>query len=106
MTKKMAPAFLRAAMMLAFAMMLLFSPHYPWYIVWLVPFFVLVPNLPLLVYVLAFFYLFTTALADPGPKMFLLNEILYGSVAAAMVVSFAMKRVWRKSANVSFSDER
>jgi alpha-1,6-mannosyltransferase len=80
-----APAFLRAAMLLAFAMMLLFSPHYPWYIVWLVPFLLLVPNLPLLVYVLAFFYLFTTALADPGPKMFLLNRILYGSVAVSML---------------------
>jgi alpha-1,6-mannosyltransferase len=87
------PATLRAAMMLAFAMMLLFSPHYPWYIVWLVPFFVLVPSLPLLVYVMSFFYLFTTALADPGPKMFLLNEILYGSVAAAMVIWW----VWMKA---------
>jgi rSAM/selenodomain-associated transferase 1 len=83
-----APKFLRAAMMLGFAMMLLFSPHYPWYIVWLVPLLVLVPNLPLLAYVLGFFYLFTTQLADPGPKMFLLNEILYGGTAVMMVVAW------------------
>ena len=31
--------FLRPAMALAFALMLLFSPHYAWYIIWLVPFF-------------------------------------------------------------------
>ncbi len=86
------PAFLRAAMMLAFAMMLLFSPHYPWYIAWLVPFFVLVPNLPLLTYLIAFFYLFTTALATPGPKMFLLNKILYGAVAVAFLVGLLLRR--------------
>ena len=86
------PAFLRAAMMLAFAMMLLFSPHYPWYIAWLVPIFVLVPNLPLLTYLIAFFYLFTTALATPGPKMFLLNKILYGAVAVAFLVELLLRR--------------
>jgi hypothetical protein len=67
---------------LGFAMMLLFSPHYPWYIVWLIPFFALLPNLPLLTYLMMFFYMFTTALADgTAPKMFVLNEILYGAVA-------------------------
>jgi alpha-1,6-mannosyltransferase len=86
------PEFLKAAMMLGFAMMLLFSPHYPWYIVWLIPLFTLVPSLPLLAYLMAFFYLFTTALADPGPKMFLLNKILYGTVAAAMLVHVALHR--------------
>jgi hypothetical protein len=88
-----APAYLRAAMMLAFAMMLLFSPHYPWYIAWLVPFFVLVPTFPLLTYIMAFFYLFTTALANPGPKMFLLNKILYGAVAVAFLLNWLIGRL-------------
>jgi len=88
------PEFVKAAMWMAFAMMLLFSPHYPWYIVWLVPFFALVPNLPLLAYLMAFFYLFTTELADPGPKMFLLNEILYGFVAAVIVLQWTALRQW------------
>jgi len=96
-----APKFLRAAMMLGFAMMLLFSPHYPWYIVWLVPLLVLVPSLPLLAYVLGFFYLFTTQLADPGPKMFLLNEILYGGVAGLMVVAWVWGRWLRRGVQVS-----
>lgn len=86
------PTFLRAAMLLGFAMMLLFSPHYPWYIVWLIPLFTIVPNLPLLAYLMSFFYLFTTSLAEPGPKMFLLNEMLYGMVAVAFLLSLVLRR--------------
>jgi hypothetical protein len=86
------PGYLVAAMMLALALMLLFSPHYPWYIVWLMPLLALTPEAPLLAYLMVFFYLFTTALAEPGPKMFRLNERLYSVVAIAMVVGF----VWRR----------
>ena len=72
--------------------MFLFSPHYAWYIIWLVPFFTLMPNLPILTYLLGFFYLYTTALAVPGPKMFLANEILYAAVLAAFLIQLAMNR--------------
>jgi hypothetical protein len=85
-------AFLRPAFALAAALMFLFSPHYAWYIIWLVPFFTLLPNLPILTYLLGFFYLYTTALAEPGPKMFLANEILYGSVLAALILQFVLNR--------------
>jgi len=85
--------FLAPAFGFALALMLLFSPHYAWYIAWLVPFFCLLPNLTVLVYVGGFFYGYTTALADPGPKMFLLNEYLYGAVLAAAAVNVAMKIV-------------
>jgi hypothetical protein len=87
-----APPFLRCAWVFALALMLLFTPHYPWYILWLVPFLTLVPNVTLLTYVLGFFYLFTTALADPGPKMFLLNKILYGGTLLAMLADGVL---WR-----------
>lgn len=91
------PGYLRAATMLAFALMLLFSPHYPWYIVWLVPLFALAPNVPVLAYLMGFFYLFTTSLAMPGPKMFRLNERLYGVAAVALVAGWAWRRwnLWR-----------
>jgi hypothetical protein len=80
-------------MMLAVAMMLLFSPHYPWYLVWLIPFFALAPNLPLLVYLMGMFYLCTTLLADGTvANGFILNEILYGGVVAAFVLHLAMQR--------------
>jgi hypothetical protein len=87
------PMFVHGALMLGFAMMLLFSPHYPWYVAWLVPFLVLVPNLPLLAYLMAFFYMFTTALADGSQKnMFVVNEILYGVTALALVLQVATMR--------------
>ncbi len=90
--RRQTPHFMRAAGMLAFALMLLFSPHYAWYNLWLLPFMVLAPSLPLFTYVLGFFYGYTTALADPGPKMFLLNERLYGVVAISFLLHFALKR--------------
>jgi len=72
--------------------MFLFSPHYAWYIIWLVPFFTLMPNLPILTYLLGFFYLYTTALAVPGPKIFLANEILYAAVFAEFIIQLALNR--------------
>ncbi len=90
-----APAFIQVSMLLAMAMMLLFSPHYPWYVVWLIPFFALVPNLTLMMYLMMFFYMFTTALADgSGPKMFVLNKILYGAVAGAFLLEVTVLRRW------------
>ena len=64
--------------------MFLFSPHYPWYIIWLIPFFTLQPNLPILTYLMAFFYLFTTYLADGSiPNLYIINKRLYAAVAIA-----------------------
>ena len=85
-------AFLPPAFALAAALMFLFSPHYAWYMIWLVPFFTLMPNLPVLTYLLGFFYLYTTALAEPGPRMFLANEILYAAVLAAVTLQLALNR--------------
>ena len=87
-----APAFVRGAGALALAMMLLFSPHYPWYVVWLVPFMVLAPRLPMYTYVLGLWFGLTTALGEPGPKMFLMNERLYLSVAVAFGVEWVLGR--------------
>ena len=84
-----AAAFLPPAFALAAALMLLFSPHYAWYVIWLVPFVTLLPVLPGFSYVMGFFYLYTTALAAPGPKMFLANEILYGTLIATTCLQYA-----------------
>ncbi len=89
LTPRQAAAFLPPAFALAGALMLLFSPHYAWYVIWLVPFFVLLPVLPAFGYVMGFFYLYTTALAAPGPKMFLANEILYGILVATTAFEIA-----------------
>jgi len=87
-------AFLWPAFGFALALMLLFSPHYPWYVAWLVPFLVLLPNLTVMTYVCGLFYLCTTALAvGYGPKQFELNEILYGTVAIAFMIEMVGRRV-------------
>ena len=88
-------AFLPPAFALAAALMLLFSPHYAWYIIWLLPFFALMPNLPMLAYLMGFFYLYTTAYANPGPGTFFLNKILYGSTLAAFAI-WITARKWRE----------
>jgi len=86
--------FLGPAFGLALALMLLFSPHYPWYVAWLVPFLVVLPSLTVMTYVCGLFYLCTTALAvGYGPKQYELNEILYGSVAIAFMIEMAARRV-------------
>jgi hypothetical protein len=87
-------AFLGPAFGLALALMLLFSPHYPWYVAWLVPFLVLVPSLTVMTYVGGLFYLSTTALAvGYGPKQFELNEILYAAVGIALMIELTLRRV-------------
>ena len=87
-------SFLPPAFALGLALMLLFSPHYAWYIAWLFPFFALMPSLPMATYLMCFFYGYTTYLADPGPKMFLLNERLYAVTLLAFLVFLALK-AWR-----------
>ena len=84
--------FLRPAMALAFALMLLFSPHYAWYIIWLVPFFALTPSLTVLTYLMGFFYWYTTELAAPGPKMFLANKYLYAMVLGAAIIEAGLRK--------------
>ncbi len=87
-------AFMAPAFALAVALMLLFSPHYPWYIAWLIPFLCLMPNLPVLAYVGGLFYLCTTELAvGVGPKQFQLNCYLYEAVAAAVVLEVVLRQL-------------
>ncbi len=89
-------AFLLPSFAMALALMLLFSPHYPWYLAWLVPFLTLVPNLTVMAYVCVFFYMCTTALATgSGPSQFMLNEIVYAQLSVAVCVEAALRFPWR-----------
>ena len=86
---------------IALTLNLLFSPRYPWYGAWLVPFLVLVPSLTLLTYLTALFYLCTSSLATgTGAKQFQMNSILYGCVAAAFVLECGFRRWWAGSFRV------
>lgn len=85
-------AFVAPAALLAFLLMLLFSPHYPWYVIWLVPFLALDPNLTMGVYVTAVFYGLTTQWSEPGPKLFFLQKWIYGATIIAFLVQMAYTR--------------
>ena len=85
-------AFLPPALGFALALMLLFSPHYPWYVAWLIPLVVLLPSLTVLTYVGGLFFLCTTALAvGSGPPQYHLNEILYTSVVLAFFLEMTLR---------------
>ncbi len=80
---------------IALVVNLLFSPRYPWYGAWLVPFLALVPSLTLLTYLCGLFYLCTSDLAvGHGPKQYTMNSILYGMVLGALLIEAAW-RWWR-----------
>lgn len=85
-------AFLPGALFLAFSMMLAFSPHYPWYLAWLIPFGVLLPNLPVFTYTLGLFYLSATPLgAGTIEAQYHLNRILYVSVLLACFLELMIR---------------
>jgi alpha-1,6-mannosyltransferase len=90
------PAFLRPAAALAFTLMLLFSPHYPWYVIWLVPFIVLMPSLPMGVYVTGIFYGLTTQWSEPGAKLYFLEKCIYGATLIAFLLQWVYQRNLRR----------
>ena len=85
-------AFIPSAFNLASALMLLFSPHYPWYFLWIIPFTVLIPYVPAIFYITACFFLYTTEFAAPGPKMYYMNEWLYGTLLVVVAADWARRR--------------
>ena len=77
---------------MALAMMLAFSPHYPWYLAWLIPFGVLLPNLPVFTYTLGLFYLCATSLgAGTAESQYQLNSILYAAVLLSVAVEATIR---------------
>ena len=75
---------------------MLFSPHYPWYFLWILPFAVMLRHLPAIVLTLEATYWFSTELALPGPKMFRMNEYMYGIFFASIAVDLFV-RWWRNA---------
>jgi alpha-1,6-mannosyltransferase len=74
-------AAIRGCFVIAAVFMLLFSSHYPWYYLWLLPFLSLVPYVTMIYFTTACFYLYTTQLANPGPAMYYMFEWLYATTA-------------------------
>jgi hypothetical protein len=82
-------------LVLATALTLCFSPHYPWYFLWLLPFLTLRPWPPAFFLALAPAYLLTTKLGLPGEPMYRLNCLLYGGFFV-LLVNEALSNYFRK----------
>ena len=82
---------------------ILFSPHYPWYFIWILPFAVMLRYLPAIVLTLEATYWFATELALPGPKMFRMNEYMY-SIFFAAVIADLLVRWWSSAHTASLSE--
>jgi len=80
-------AFLFSALVLATALNLFYSPHYPWYFLWLLPYLAITPWRPAFYLVTAATYLFGTNLGAAGEPMYHLNLLLYGGFAFMLVLN-------------------
>jgi alpha-1,6-mannosyltransferase len=66
-----------AGLVLATGLTLCFSPHYPWYFLWLLPFLTLWPWRPAFFLVIGVTYLLSTKFGAPR-EIFQMNTLLYG----------------------------
>jgi alpha-1,6-mannosyltransferase len=82
---------LSLALALSITVTILFSPHYPWYFLWIVPFAVALRYLPALVLTLSAVFWFATALAVPGPRMFRMNQYMYSIFLAAVALDLLIR---------------
>jgi len=97
-------AFIFSALVLATALNLLYSPHYPWYFLWLLPYLAIVPWRPALYLATAATYLFATNLGAPGEPMYHLNWLLYAGFAAMLALDSTQSASFQATLRVnSFS---
>ncbi len=90
---------IRFALAIACVLTVLFSPHYVWYFLWLVPFAVLTGYLPIIVLTLAADYLYSITLRDLAPMNYWANSWLYSIFLAAIAVDLLVRRYRRPIAN-------
>jgi len=74
-------AFIFSALLIATMLNVFYSPHYPWYFLWLVPYLAIVPWRPAFYLATVATYLFATNLGAPGEPMYHLNVLLYSGFA-------------------------
>jgi len=85
--------YLIGSLVLASAFMILVTPHYPWYFLWLVPMLCFVPYMPMLFLTSASFVLYF-ALESRSPAMELMvNSLLYGSFLIAVIIHLCLPRL-------------
>lgn len=84
-----ATACIRSGLVLATALNLCFSPHYPWYFLWLLPFLALWPWRPAFYLVLGATYMLATRLGMAGEPMYRMNTLLYGGFLLLLAIDVA-----------------
>ncbi len=90
----------RFALAIASVLTVLFSPHYVWYFLWLVPFATLAGYLPVIVLTLAASYLYSTVLTDLAPMNYPVNSQLYSIFLAAVAIDLLVRWYRRRAANI------
>ena len=85
-------ACIRSGLLLATALILCFSPHYPWYFLWLLPFLALWPWRPAFFLALAPGYLLSTSLGAPGAPMYWMNCLLYSGFLLLLAYDWLIDR--------------
>ncbi len=90
-----APVCVSSGLLLATALNLCFSPHYPWYFLWLLPFLPLWPWRPALYIVTAVTYMLATKLGAPGEGIYQMNVRLYGGFFIFLLIDLA-EQAWRQ----------
>jgi hypothetical protein len=96
-------AFIFPALVIATILNALYSPHYPWYYLWLLPYLAIVPWRPAFYLVAASTYLFGTNLGAPGEPMYHLNILLYSGLAFMLGYDL-LGRTARRSAHQAESN--
>jgi hypothetical protein len=94
-------AFVFSALVIATVLNVLYSPHYPWYFLWLLPYVAIVPWRPAFYLVAAATYLFGTNLGAPGEPMYHLNLLLYGGFAFMLACELIPQISQRLTLNAS-----
>ena len=106
-TAPMAPV--TSGLVLASVLLLCFSPHYPWYFVWLMPFLTLWPWRPAFYLVLAVTYMLSTRLGTPGEPLYQMYLRLYGGFFFFLALDFAWRmrtRLGMKTTAPPLADSR
>ena len=96
-----ADRFIASAMTLAVAAMILFSPHYPWYFAWILPFLCFLPRLSVLYLTAAAPLLYLVPGGpDPTGARMIVEAAIYGPFTALLGIELLRRRVSRTRAGI------
>jgi hypothetical protein len=83
---------------LATTLLILLTPHYPWYFLWLLPLLCLAPRWPVLILTTGSFVLYAVLENRSGARELVFNSVLYGSFLLATAGQLWVHRRERRSA--------